>query len=160
MKSTSRKHQDREDLALRFMRVIEEAFKRMALQQKNHPFKELNLNQIRALHLLHHHPGQLQKELAEELGITPAAVSAIVRQMQVVSLVERRIDVDDARSMRLYLSEEAQCMIAENQQIRRKAVGDLLAGLPLNEQRMVVEALERSLNVNVHDQTSGTAPNP
>lgn len=148
MKSTTRKHQDTEDLALRFMRVIEEVFKRMALQQKNHPFKELNLNQIRALHLLHHHPGQAQKELAEELGITPAAVSAIVRQMQIMSLVERQTDADDARSIRLHLSEEAQSMIAENQQIRCKAVADLLAGLPLDEQRMVVEALERSLKVN------------
>lgn len=148
MKASVRKHQETKDLALRFMRVIEESFKRIALQQKHHPFKDLNMNQVRALHMLHHRPGLLQKELAEDLSVTPAAVSTIVRQMQAMSLIERQTDATDARSMRLYLSEEAQHMIAENQQVRCNAVADLLAGLPLNEQRMVVEALERSLNVS------------
>ena len=145
MENVSEQRQQTKELALRFMRVFEEAFKRIGLQQKHHPFKELNMNQIRALHLLHHQAGMTQKGLAEDLGITAAAVSTIVRHMQAMNLIDRQTDSADARSVRLFLSEEAQALIAENQQVRCNAMADLLSGLPLDEQRMVVEALERSL---------------
>lgn len=141
------------DLTLRFMRVLEVMFKRMA-NQKDHPFKELNVNQIRALRELHYHPGLLQKGLAEVLGVTPAAVSAIVRHMQAMDLITRQTDSDDARSVRLFLSEGARQMVEENYQLRCSAVGDLLNGLPIHEQKAVVEALERSLNLSKENNIS------
>jgi DNA-binding MarR family transcriptional regulator len=87
----------------------------------------------------------VQKDLAEQLEITPAAISTAVRHMERCGLIERIPDTHDARLMRLYLSDNAQEMIHESQAQRWRAAASLLEGLPLTEQRMVVEALERAL---------------
>lgn len=145
-----------EDLADRFSRVLDESFKRLAKQQKHLPLpihKHLNANQIRAMHLLHTHPGMAQKDLAEAMGITPAAISTAVKEMTSLGLIDRKSDPDDARQMRLYLSEQAQCQISEIQIMRSKAVARLLAALPLEEQRMIVEALERAIMQSPQEET-------
>jgi DNA-binding MarR family transcriptional regulator len=137
-----------DELADRFWRVLEESFKRVADQQKRAPlpaYRHLNDNQIRAMHLLHNKPGMVQKELAETMGITPAAVSTAVKEMTTLGLVDRHPDPEDARLSRLYLSEEARCKIGEMRTIRLQAVTGLLESLPLEEQRMIVEALERAM---------------
>lgn len=137
-----------QELAARFMQVFEAAFKHLAksnTQPFNPIFRELNGNQFRAMHLLHSSPGMVQKDLAEKLEVTPAAISTAVRQMERFGLVQRKPDTIDARLMRLYLSEEAQKAIHEMNNHRRHAVVNLLEGLPLSEQRVIVEALEKAL---------------
>jgi MarR family transcriptional regulator, organic hydroperoxide resistance regulator len=141
-------HDETQELATRFMKVFEATFKHLSKhqsQQYNPVFRELNGNQFRAMHLLHTSPGMIQKDLAEQLEVTPAAISTTVRQMERFGLVQRRPDTVDARLMRLYLSEEAQKVIHEMTTNRWHVVAKLLEGLPLPEQRMVVEALERAL---------------
>ncbi len=138
-----------DELADRFWRVLEESFKRVADQQKRAPlppYRHLNDSQIRAMHLLHNRPGIVQKELAEMMGITPAAVSTALKEMTTLGLVDRQPDPEDARLSRLYLSEEARCKIGEMRTIRLQAVTSLLESLPLEEQRMIVEALERAVS--------------
>src|SRR6185295_7797745 len=98
--SVSGDHQETEDLTARFRHVIEASFKQMGekktLPGSNKIFAEMTLNQIRALYILMHTPGMAQKELAEKLEITPAAVSTAVNRMEKLGLVERRPDSTDA----------------------------------------------------------------
>jgi DNA-binding MarR family transcriptional regulator len=149
MNSVPENSQETDDLALRFLRVFEESFRRLAMQQRgqtNVPnFKHLPVNQMRALHVLRSSPGLAQKALAQRLDVTPAAISTTVREMEKQGLVERHADPSDARQMCLYLTEEAGQMIAVFEQFRVKAVANLLAALPITEQRTIVEALERAM---------------
>lgn len=135
-------------LAIRFLRVLETLGKLAKYRPPDDVAEKLHLNQVRALHLLKHEPGVAQKELAEYLRVSPAAVSTAVRQMEDLALVERRPDPDDTRVLRLYLSDRGRHIFDEMQRERRDAVETLLAALPLAEQRAIVEALERALDAN------------
>lgn len=153
MPTVSAEQQETRELALRFMEVMEQSFRRFGPnvpKQMKSVFHELNVNQIRALHLLHANPGSAQKDLAEFLEVTPAAISTAVREMEQKGLVERKADEKDARQMRLYLSTHAQKMLNQYRDMRCEGVAQLLRALPLDEQRMVVEALERA--IRAHDQ--------
>jgi DNA-binding MarR family transcriptional regulator len=146
--------QETRELALRFMEVMEQSFRRFARhvpKPTESIFRELNVNQIRALHYLHEKPGSAQKELAEFLEVTPAAISTAMREMEQMRLVERKADEKDARQMQLYLSARAQRMLNEYRNLRSEGVVQLLRALPIEEQRMVVEALERA--IRAHDQS-------
>lgn len=151
---------DTEALALRFMDVIEEAFKRLSESSTPMPsvMKELNFNQIRALHILHRQPGLVQKNLAGGLRITPAAISTAVREMVTMGLIERRSDPNDARMMRLYLSDTASDMIGQAQLARVAAVANLLQALPYDEQLHIVEALEAALEAHATADNSPAGP--
>lgn len=136
------------ELAMRFLRVLEALGKLTKYRPPDDVAESLHLNQVRALHRLKREPGIAQKHLAEYLGVSPAAVSTSVRQMEHLDLVERRPDPDDTRVLRLYLSERGRHMFDEMQQERCDAVMTLLEVLPLTEQRAIVDALERALEAN------------
>jgi DNA-binding MarR family transcriptional regulator len=140
------------DLALRFLRVFEYMVKFAKHRQPNQPdhiIRQLHLNQMHMLGLLHHDPGISQKDLAERMQLTPAAVSTSVREMVGYGLVDRLPDPDDARLMRLHLSRNGRAMFDEAQKMRCAIMADLLSALPLDEQRMIVEALERALDAKM-----------
>jgi DNA-binding MarR family transcriptional regulator len=160
MTRSAQERQDTEALALRFISVIEEAFKRLSESPIPMPsvMKELNFNQIRALHILHRQPGLVQKNLADGLGITPAAISTAVREMEGMGLIERRSDPHDARLLRLYLSDSANDMIRRAQLMRVEAVANLLQALPFEEQLHIVEALEAALQANSTANISSAGP--
>lgn len=105
----------------------------------------LSLTQVRILHLLFKYPGISQKELADRLEVTPAAISQAVRALLAADLVERHSDPQDTRAWQLYLSPYGQNLVKGVLATQRQAVATLLSGLPLEEQHVVVEALERAL---------------
>ncbi len=146
MASTDDDHLATNELAARFMRVFDASFKQMSQRKHhNHVFKDLSINQLHMLNMIYHNPGTAQKELAELLQITPAAVSTAIREMESMGLVERKADEHDARLMRLYLSEEANQIVGENLSHRHAAIAKLLSVLPLEEQHMIVTSLEKAL---------------
>jgi DNA-binding MarR family transcriptional regulator len=148
------------ELVARFMRVFDASFKQMSQRRHhNHVFKDLSINQLHMLNMIHHHPGTAQKELAELLQITPAAVSTAIREMESMGLVERKADEFDARLMRLYLSEEASQIIGENLAHRHAAIAKLLSVLPIEEQHMIVSSLEKALLIYTnHDNPIPAEP--
>jgi DNA-binding MarR family transcriptional regulator len=62
----------------------------------------ISMVQLGALFQLVGSDGCLHKELAEALGIQPAAVSGLVDRMAAAGLVQRRPCSDDARAQRLH----------------------------------------------------------
>ena len=160
MGSTNDERRETNELAARFMKVFESSFKQMSQRRPhNHLFKDLSINKLQALNTLYQHPGTAQKELAELLQITPAAVSTSVREMESMGLVERKADEGDARLMRLYLSEEAHQIVGENISHRHTAIAKLLSVLPLEEQRMIVSSLEKALLIYAgHDNPTPENP--
>ncbi len=149
------------ELAARFMRVFDSSFKQMAQRRHhNHVFKDLSINQLHMLNMVYRHPGTAQKELAELLQITPAAVSTAIREMESMGLVERKANEADARLMCLYLSEEASQIVGENLAHRHAAIAKLLAVLPIEEQNMIVSSLEKALLIYTnHDNPNAADPN-
>jgi DNA-binding MarR family transcriptional regulator len=134
-----------QELADRFLKVLGWLFKVAGHRIPQDVAGQLHMNQLHALHMLNHEPGISQKDIAERLQITPAAVSTAMREMEARGLIERRSDPDDARQMHLYLCPFGQRIVDEAYARRRDAIARLLGELPLNEQRTIVRALERAL---------------
>lgn len=148
------------ELAARFMRVFDASFKQMSQRRHhNHVFKDLSINQLHMLNMIYHHPGTAQKELAELLQITPAAVSTAIREMESIGLVERKPDEIDARLMRLFLSDEASQVVGENLAHRHAAIAKLLSVLPIEEQHMIVTSLEKALLIYTNHDNPTPDPN-
>lgn len=120
--------------------------------------RALSVNQFRAMHCLMHEPGLSQKDLAERLEVTPAAVSTTVREMEKLDLIQRVPDAADARLMRLHLSAESKSVLEQMHQRRLQGVVQLMSPLPIDEQRFIVEALERALDQLKRDRTADDSP--
>lgn len=140
-------------LARRFLRVMEVLGKLSRHQMPDNFHHRLTLNHIHALHMLYYQPGMAQKELAERLNITEAAVSGAVRELERFGLIERR---KESKLMRLFLTEQGQASINEAHSQRCNAAANLLSALPLEEQRMVVEALERAMKARQDESNIST----
>lgn len=137
-----------QELAARFLKVLGTLFKLAGHRLPKVVVGQLHMNQLHALHMLHNEPGMAQKDVAERLEITAAAVSTAVRDMEALGLVERRPDPHDARQMRLYLCPFGQQIVDEAFRMRCSAVAHLLSALPFDEQRMIVDVLERALKAS------------
>jgi DNA-binding MarR family transcriptional regulator len=140
---------------MRFLSVFEYIWKfarqRQPSRREAHIMGRLHLNQMHMLGMLHKEPGISQKDLAERLQLTPAAISTAMREMVGFGLVDRRPDPYDARLMRLHLSKDGQKIFDDSQMIRCAGMADLLSALPLSEQQMIVEALERALTAKMNE---------
>lgn len=136
------------ELARRFLRVLEVLGRLTHYRMPDDLAGQLAVSHFKALHILHHRPGIAQKELADCMGLTPAAISTAVQHMESLGLVERRKlreEGADSRVMCLFLSEKAAAFIEESHARRCAAAAELLSALSLDEQRMIVEALERAM---------------
>lgn len=135
------------ELARRLLRVIDVITKFSEQQRMPEEFARLRITQVRILHLLLHRPGISQKSLAKLLQITPAAVSVTVRDLEVAGLIERSPDPEDARQMNLVLSERGEALVTSGEDMRYGAVAKMLEALPIKDQQMIVEALERAFEI-------------
>lgn len=132
------------DLAARFIETMMHLAK-MAEYKVPVDVDNLNVTQLRCLVLIQDNPGITQKELAERLEITPASVSVAMRHLVKMGLVERHPSETDGRIMNLFLGPRGQKMVHDTQNIRIEVFSDVLSNLPIEDQRMMVEAMERAV---------------
>lgn len=135
------------EMASRFLKALDALFKLTPHKMPSPVMKQLNFNQHHALRLLFEQSGISQKDLAERLEITPAAVSTAIREMESFGLVERHPDPADARQVQLFLSEQARNLIKQGHEMRCGAVANVLDALAIEEQQVIVELLERALTL-------------
>lgn len=60
---------------------------------------------------LSRNPGASQKELASECEMTSAAISQIIKEMQLSGYIRKESDKDDMRISKLYLTEKAEANV-------------------------------------------------
>ena len=74
-------------------------------------------------------------ELAERLGIEPPTVTKMLRRLEKCGLVERRQDPNDARSFRVYLTDEGRSLEEPVARCWEKVEEKTFAGMSPEEQR-------------------------
>lgn len=92
-------------------------------------------------------PGITPSRLAADLGVTPAAVSPLLRRLEADVLVVRTSDPHDGRSVRLALTPAARTIVASLREQVDAQVANLLSPLSAAEGRQLIELLERSLRL-------------
>jgi DNA-binding MarR family transcriptional regulator len=133
------------DLATRFLGVFTTIFQLTKVENPDNVVAQLSVKQLQALDLIRREPGISQKALAERLEVTSASVSIWIGKMLESKLVERWAHNDDARVMHLYLGPYGRELVNKLEQAQISTIAELLSDLPLEEQQLVVETLERAL---------------
>lgn len=75
--------------------------------------QSLNLTQARMLSVLHYGGSQKVAELADQLAVTPGAITGIADKLIKQKLVDRRRDEQDRRVVYLSLTEQGNALIGE-----------------------------------------------
>ncbi|MGI6545924.1 MAG: MarR family winged helix-turn-helix transcriptional regulator [Fastidiosipilaceae bacterium] len=95
----------------------------------------LYVGQPRILRVIHDHPGETQRQIADRLFVSGASLSTSLKRLQKANLVERRLSETDRRRHELYLTPEGEAA--------RTRCGEHMSGL---FHYMLTGLAERSVN--------------
>ncbi|MFD7783352.1 MarR family winged helix-turn-helix transcriptional regulator [Streptomyces nojiriensis] len=88
-------------------------------------------------------PGRSQRALAEDLGVVPSRVVALIDVLEDKRLVERRRSAEDRRNYELHLTPEGRQALGAVSRAAAAHEDDLLAALDPDGRARLVELLER-----------------
>lgn len=97
--------------------------------------------QWRALLTLKRHPGIGQGALAEKLDVEPITTCRMVDRLEQAGLVERRRDPSDRRAWRLFLTENAEPVVEDLQEIGSRLIEQTTSVLTKEELETVTRLL-------------------
>lgn len=103
----------------------------------------LGLTQVqwRTLIYLARNEGTNQASLAELIEVKPITLARLIDRLEEAGWVERRRDQSDRRVCRLYLTDAAQPMLIEMEQLSAQTRKDALAGMTRTEQAQALDLL-------------------
>ena len=118
----------------------------------------VNRSQHELLITLAHNPDFSQHQLAERLGITPAAVTLTVRKLAEAGLLSVETDPADVRRRRLSITEAGHALLAEGKSLFDDVGVRMLAGLG-EEELAVLDGIFSRMQENLcrlqEEQSSG-----
>ncbi|MEU7725921.1 MarR family winged helix-turn-helix transcriptional regulator [Streptomyces sp. NPDC040724] len=88
-------------------------------------------------------PGLSQRALAEDLGVVPSRVVALIDALEGEGLVERRRSAGDRRNHELHLTPEGRRSLGKVSRVASAHEDDLLAALDPDGRAQLLELLER-----------------
>lgn len=77
----------------------------------------LTLQQAHILLYLAHHPGSIQKEIADNFNLRKSSITSIVKNLEKEDYITRKIDPESARNKRVYLTKKGEKEINKLYQI-------------------------------------------
>lgn len=111
----------------------------------------LTLSRARALMRLAEKDGVAQSELAETLGIEQPSLVSLLDGLEKVGFVERRVDPEDRRSRRIFLTPAAQASAADILAFTNRLRAQVLAGVDPDDLVAAIRVLALA-NANIEAQ--------
>lgn len=99
--------------------------------------------QWQVLSMLRRHEGINQGGLAEQLDVEPITVCRMVDRLQEADLVERRADLSDRRSWRLYLTPRAHQLLEQLRPLAEALIEEALEGISQADRDRLGQLLEQ-----------------
>lgn len=99
--------------------------------------------QAGAMRVVIRHPGMSQRELADRLHIQRATATVMLQKMEKAGYIDRRPDPEDQRISRIYPTEQAKAMDAENQKAVDAYFARCFTGVAQEEFDAMEAALEK-----------------
>jgi DNA-binding MarR family transcriptional regulator len=87
--------------------------------------------------------GMTHSEIAEKLGISPAAATKVIKRMEQAQYLQRRADPADERISRVYLLDKGRALIDEINAAFAKLDRTTFGGLPQPELERLLNLLKR-----------------
>jgi MarR family transcriptional regulator, organic hydroperoxide resistance regulator len=108
--------------------------------------------QPQVLRQLWHEEGLTQREIAAHLKITPATMTKMLQRMEKSGFIVRRIDPDDQRISRVYLTDAGRAVQTSVEQVFRTLEAETFANLT-GEELMLMRRLLLQLRQNLVEVT-------
>lgn len=102
--------------------------------------------QPQLLRYIAHHPGCTQAELAERFLVSPASIAQSAKRLERAGLLEKRMDEENQRCRRLYVTAEGKEVTEGFHARLREADAAMLRGFEEQELETLDEYLRRILN--------------
>jgi MarR family transcriptional regulator for hemolysin len=133
--------------------LLRDVSRRYVLRFERHAADiSLTLVQCRALAHLEKNEGISQARLAELTEVEPMAMVRILDRMEAEGVLERRLDPDDRRARRLYLTTKAGPVLDEIWRLAALTRAETFAGVARAEREVFIGVLERlDANLSVLD---------
>jgi DNA-binding MarR family transcriptional regulator len=106
----------------------------------------LSFSHMRVLRTLAPDHELAMKDLADQLRLTPPSVTALTRRLVTTGLLWRRPHADDSRVVLLSLTDAGRDLHQQLYHEQIQAMGQLLAGLSEEEQRLFLDLLDRAVS--------------
>jgi DNA-binding MarR family transcriptional regulator len=104
---------------------------------------ELDPAQTGVLHLLAREPGRSQQALADQLGVAPSRVVALVDGLESRGVLERRRSSTDRRTYELHLTPEGDALVGQLREVAMAHEADVTTALSAEDRRVLVDLLRR-----------------
>ncbi len=85
--------------------------------------------------------GMMQVDLSRHMDVGKVTIGGLIDRLEAAGLVERRLDIDDRRARRVFITAKGFEVIAEMQKVGNKLNKSILAGVPAEHQRITEETL-------------------
>jgi DNA-binding MarR family transcriptional regulator len=105
----------------------------------------LSLPQFGLLASIWRNPGTRVNDIAETLGVSKPTVSVALNKLEKAGWLRRKLDPDDRRSVRLYLSTKANLLASQVLRHRRKRINEFMSGLTESEQTQLLNLLDKAI---------------
>lgn len=117
--------------------------------------KELGLTraQWQVLGILRRCPGISQARLADKLEVRPITLTRLLDRLEKTGWVERRLDADDRRVRRLYLTVQVAGVVRRMRALGKDLRQEAISGISQQEHTMLVDILKR-IKTNLCPQSS------
>lgn len=89
--------------------------------------------------------GMRQKDILEEVRVNPSSLSEMINKLEADRYVERRLDPDDKRATRIYLSDMGKARAYEVMDDHREACAEMFANLSDEEKKQLLVLLDKIL---------------
>lgn len=99
--------------------------------------------QVSTLKATHDHPGLIQKELSEAVGVSPSVMVGILHKLEERGLLESRRSAQNRRIIQIFLTEEGEKLIEQMDEYGEKASAQFLMGLTDEEITTLNTLLQR-----------------
>jgi DNA-binding MarR family transcriptional regulator len=129
------------DVADRLLEVVPRTTRRIRRQMRAHGAPGLTVAQLRAMIYVRRRPGAGLSALAEHLGMSLPASSALVQRLVVAGLLDRASDPTERRRVRIELTPSGVDHLARAQAAVRGWLAGELATLTTDEQILLERAL-------------------
>ncbi|HET6560803.1 MAG TPA: MarR family winged helix-turn-helix transcriptional regulator [Marmoricola sp.] len=101
----------------------------------------VTLTQFRVLVVIDTHGPTRLNQLATRLDVAPSTALRTVDRLIAAGLVDRRDNEQDRREVVIRLTAAGQDMVTEVIGRRRRAIGEIVSQMPLDQRRAVIDAL-------------------
>lgn len=119
----------------------------MSAAQKRLEEEGLSRSQPGIVHILSHHDGLTQVELANKMNVTPATVSAMLKRMERDEVIIRKRSQEDQRVTHVYLTEkgkgQSETIDKVFKEMSQKGFGNFTEE-ELSQAKMIFEKLKKN----------------